>query len=172
MDPQRLLSLLKYIYYAYRTIPFCLRYIDLEIHIIGHNRTKMICFVEDYSRNISVKYLSEYLQKYTNKGQFLLSPLKVNGYFKLPKQRKRMNNGNKNASLIEAINVMSISTKFQLYPPYGFWGKDFIRSFHKFSSFGCHGKHWNSEVWTKNMFGTGLLKEYSCNTFVRIPAVR
>ena len=30
-------------------------------------------------------------------------------------------------------NVMNISAKFQIYPPYGFWGDDFLIFFHKFS---------------------------------------
>ena len=37
----------------------------------------------------------------------------------------------KNAIFIEA-NVMNISAKFQVYPPYGFWGEDFLIFFCKF----------------------------------------
>ena len=43
-----------------------------------------------------------------------------------------MNNSNKNAIFVEA-NVMKISAKFQLYPPYGFWADDFWIFFLKFS---------------------------------------
>ena len=38
----------------------------------------------------------------------------------------------KNILFIEA-NVMNISAKFQLHPPYGFWGDDFLIFFRKFS---------------------------------------
>ena len=31
----------------------------------------------------------------------------------------------KNIIIVEA-NVLNISAKFQLYPPYGFWGDDFF----------------------------------------------
>ena len=31
----------------------------------------------------------------------------------------------KNTNFVEA-NVMNISAKFQLHPPYGFWGDDFL----------------------------------------------
>ena len=39
-------------------------------------------------------------------------------------QQKHMINGNKKLSFVEA-NVMNISEKFQLHPPYGFWLDDF-----------------------------------------------
>ena len=42
-----------------------------------------------------------------------------------------MSNGNKNTSYVEP-NVMNISAKFQLHPPYGFWD-DFWIFFRKFS---------------------------------------
>ena len=35
-----------------------------------------------------------------------------------------MSSGNKNTIFIEA-NIMNISAKIQLYPPYGFWGDGF-----------------------------------------------
>ena len=38
----------------------------------------------------------------------------------------------KNIIYVEA-NVMNISTKFQLHPPDGFWGEDFLIFFRKFS---------------------------------------
>ena len=50
----------------------------------------------------------------------------------LPLQQKYMSNSNKNIIFIEA-NVMDISVKFQLHPPYGFWGEDFWIVFRKFS---------------------------------------
>ena len=39
-----------------------------------------------------------------------------------------MSNGNKNEISVEA-NVMNIFAKFQLHPPYGFWGYDFLNIF-------------------------------------------
>ena len=79
----------------------------------------------------------------------------------------------KNKSFVEA-NVMNISAKFQLHPPYGFWGDDFWIFFRKFilsvamatdqiQQFGQ-----NSYVW----YGRGLLKEHLCKTFVNISAMR
>ena len=43
-----------------------------------------------------------------------------------------MSNGNKNTSFVEA-NVINSSAKFQLQPPYDFWGDDFLIFFRKFS---------------------------------------
>ena len=43
-----------------------------------------------------------------------------------------MGNGNKNTYFVEANvmnDVMNISAKFQLHPPYGFWGDDFFNMF-------------------------------------------
>ena len=42
-----------------------------------------------------------------------------------------MGNGNKNTIFVEA-NVMNISEKFQLHPPYGFGGDDFLIFFCEF----------------------------------------
>ena len=42
-----------------------------------------------------------------------------------------MSNGNKNIFFVKA-NIMNISAKFQLHPPYGFWGDDFLIFFRKF----------------------------------------
>ena len=36
-------------------------------------------------------------------------------------------------NIFVAANAMNITTKFQLYPPYGFWGDDFLLFFRKFS---------------------------------------
>ena len=38
----------------------------------------------------------------------------------------------KNTIYVEA-NVMNMSAKFQLHPPYGFWGEDFLTFFQKFT---------------------------------------
>ena len=45
---------------------------------------------------------------------------------------KHMSHGNKKVLFVE-VNVMNISTKFQLHPPYGFWGDDFLIFFRKFN---------------------------------------
>ena len=39
-------------------------------------------------------------------------------------------NESKNAIFVEAI-VINIYAKFQLYPPYGFWGNDFLIFYRK-----------------------------------------
>ena len=58
--------------------------------------------------------------------------------------------GIKNRNFVEA-NVMNISAQFQLHPPYGFWGDDFVTFFCKFNiyPFGYNGNPSSSEVWTK-----------------------
>ena len=43
-----------------------------------------------------------------------------------------MKNSNKNAIFVDA-NVMNISAKFRLYPPYDLWGEEFSILFRKFS---------------------------------------
>ena len=52
--------------------------------------------------------------------------------FRLSWQPIKFNCLDKNAIFVEA-NVMNISAKFQLYPPYGFWGEHFSILFRKFS---------------------------------------
>ena len=38
----------------------------------------------------------------------------------------------KNIVYVET-NVMNMYAKFQLHPPYGFWGEDFLRTFQNFN---------------------------------------
>ena len=64
-----------------------------------------------------------------------------------------MRNGNKNILFVKA-NVMNISTKFQLYSPYGFC---------------CPGNQSDSAVWTKFMW---LVEDYSRNISVKLLSKR
>ena len=43
-----------------------------------------------------------------------------------------MGNDNKNIIYVET-NVMNMYSKFQLHPPYGFYGEDFLIIFRKFT---------------------------------------
>ena len=54
-------------------------------------------------------------------------------HYKLSYQRKHMINGNKKKTNFIEANVMIISAKFQLHPPYSFWGNYFLIFFRKFS---------------------------------------
>ena len=61
---------------------------------------------------------------------------------------------------------MNISAKFQLHPPYGFWGDDFWMFFFlQIYPFGCHGNQSNSKVWTKFI---RLEEDYSRNISVKL----
>ena len=65
---------------------FWIFFLKFSILVANQNNsevwTKIICLLEDYSMNISIKLLSKYMQWESNK--FSLFPLKVNGNFKLP----------------------------------------------------------------------------------------
>ena len=78
-----------------------------------------------------------------------------------------MSNSNKNGIFVEA-NVINISVKFQLHPPYGFRGDEFFIFFSnvsfrlpwqpiKFRGLDKHDK--------------GLYKEHFCKTFIKISDV-
>ena len=69
----------------------------------------------------------------------------------------------KNKLFVEA-NVMNISAKFQLHPPYGFWGDDFLIFFLRIYPFSCHGNQSNSAIWTKFMFA---VEDFSRNSSVK-----
>ena len=74
----------------------------------------------------------------------------------------------KKHNFVEA-NVMNISTKFQLYPPYGFWGEDFL-IFFVFRLPWQPIKFWDLDK--IHMVGRGPFKEHFCKTFVKISAMR
>ena len=59
----------------------------------------------------------------------------------------------------------NISAKFQLHPPYGFPGGDFLIFFSQIWPFSCHGNQLNSEVWTKFIY---LVEDYSRNIYVKL----
>ena len=77
--------------------------------------TTSLCLVKVYLTNIYKKVLSKYCSEISNKDILSL--------FLSMEQQKHMINGNKKR-FVEA-NVMNISEKFQLHPPYGFWLDDF-----------------------------------------------
>ena len=79
---------------------------------------------------------------------------------------------NGNTMFVEA-NVMNISTKFQLHPPYGFWGDGFSNMFSRIYPFGLPWQPIKFSGLDKiHMFGSGLLKEHLCKFFVKISAMR
>ena len=134
--------------------------------------TKFICLVEDYSRNISVKLLSKYLQWDSNKGLLSHFPLQVSGNFKLSQQRKHISNGQKKKTKKKKANVMNMSAKFQVHPTYGIWGEDFwLLSANLSFRLPRQPIKFNS-LDKIHMLYRGLLKEYFCKTFVKISAVR
>ena len=57
----------------------------------------------------------------------------------------------KNIIYVEA-NVMNKYAKFQLHPPYGFLGEDFLIFFSKIYTLCCHDNQSNSAIWTKFMW--------------------
>ena len=59
---------------------------------------------------------------------------------------------------------MNMYAKFQLHPPYGFWGEDFWIFFSKIYPLCCHGKQSNSAIWTKCI---RIVEDYSRNISVK-----
>ena len=94
---------------------------------------RIICLVQDHSRNISVKVLSKYLQWLNNKCHFANFPLHV--YNSLSYHYHWVwALAIQNIKFVEA-NTNNISAKSQSYIPYGFWGDDFKRYFFYFFAF-------------------------------------
>ena len=98
-----------------------------QIQWFGQNS----CLVEDYSRNISVKLLSKYLQWDGNKSPFSLFPYKSMETLSCHSNQNAWATAIKNNNFVEAI-VRNNSAKFQLYPPNSFWGVEFWIFFLKF----------------------------------------
>ena len=73
----------------------------------------------------------------------------------------------KNKRFVEPI-VMNISAKFQLHPPYVFWGDDFWIFFRECILLVAMATNQFSSLDTIHMFGRGLLKEHLRKTFVKI----
>ena len=124
--------------------------------------TKFICLVEDYSRNISVKLLSKYLQY----------EIAIKAYFHVSNYKSMEILGCQSNESTWATAIKNISAKFQLHPPYGFWGDDFLILFHKFSLSVAMATIKFSSLDKIHMIHRGLLKEHFCKTFVKIPTVR
>ena len=59
-------------------------------------------------------------------------------------------------------NIMNISWKFELHPPYDFWGED-LWIFAQILCLGCNGKNSKFEIWTKFMCN---VRDYSRNIAV------
>ena len=70
----------------------------------------------------------------------------------------------KNKIFIE-VNFINISAKFQVHPPYGFWGEDFWIFFLQIYPLGCHDNRSNSAVWTKFI---RFIEDYSRNISVKL----
>ena len=124
--------------------------------------TKFISLVEDYSRNISVKLLSKYLQWDSSKGLLWHFPLQVNGNFLSCHCNERTRaTAIKNIIFIEA-NVMKTFLQ-------SFWSEYFFANLSfrlpwqpiKFSSL--------DKI---HMLHIRLLKEHFCKTSVKISTVR
>ena len=95
------------------------------------NLYNSLCLVKDYSTNIYEKVLSKYLQWDNNKRPtfnfLIISQWKI-----CHSNKSTWAMAIKTIIFIEA-NVLNIPAKFQLLPPYGFWGDDFLICFRKFS---------------------------------------
>ena len=85
---------------------------------------KTICLAEDYSRNISVKLCHNICSEIAIKAKFHFSHYKSMETLSCQSKKSTRATSTRNATFVEA-NVMNISAKFQLYPPYGFRGDDF-----------------------------------------------
>ena len=94
-----------------------------QIQRFGQNS----CLAEDYSRNISVKLLSKYLQWDSNKGLLSLFPLQVNENYVVI-ATKAQATAIKNKLFIES-NVVNIIAKFQVHPPLWFLRRWFFNIF-------------------------------------------
>ena len=68
----------------------------------------------------------------------------------------------KNIIYVKA-NVMNMYAKFQLHPPYSFWGEDLI--FFQIYPLCCHGNQSNSAIWTKFIW---IAEDYSRNISVKL----
>ena len=66
---------------------------------------------------------------------------------------------------------MNMYAKFQLHPPYGFWGEDFwMFFFQKFKHLVAMATNQNQRK--IHMAGRGLLQKYFSKKFVKISAVK
>ena len=82
--------------------------------------SNFLCLEEDYSRNISLKLLSKYFQSDGKKTYFHFSHYKSMETLNYHSNKSTWAMATKNTILVEA-NVMKVSWKFQLHPPYDFW---------------------------------------------------
>ena len=139
-----------------------------QIQRFGQN----LCLIEDYSRNISENFCQNNCSEIEIKAYFHFSHYKSVEIIRCHSEKSTWATAIKNIVFVEA-NVMNISTKFQLHPPYGFWGEDFLIFFCKFSisvamatnqiqRFGQNSYSWC--IWPP--------KEHFCKTFVKISAMR
>ena len=67
---------------------------------------------------------------------------------------------------------MNISAKFQLRPPSGFWGDDFLKFVRKFSLSVAIATSQYSGLDKIHIFGREPLRKHFCKTVVKISAVR
>ena len=93
--------------------------------------TKFIWLVEDYSRNISVKLCQNICNDIAIKAYFHVSHYKSMETLSCYSNESILATAIKKHNFYRA-NVINLSAKFQLHPPYGFWGDDFLIFFRKF----------------------------------------
>ena len=132
--------------------------------------TKFIWSVEDYSRNISVKLLSKYLQWDSNKSQYF-SHSKSMETLSCHSNQSVWATAVKNNTFVQA-SVRNTYAKFQLYPPKQLLRSWFLNIFSKIYPLCCHDNQSNSAIWTKFIW---IIEDYSRNISVKkisISAVR
>ena len=78
-----------------------------------------------------------------------------------------MGNDNKHTVYVEA-NVMNMYAKFQLHPPYGFWGEDFWICFGKLTLYVAMEPIKFSDLDKIHMNRRELLKKHVCNKNLNI----
>lgn len=119
---------------------------------------KFTWLVKDYSKNISVKGLSEYLQWHRNIYKFSIFPLNVNGSHS--NHTARVIARKRNTVFLKAC-TMILSIKFELYRSHSFWD-DFSNIFSIFFSFGSHVNEPYCAMF--HLVGTRLLRNHFCKS--------
>ena len=99
----------------------------------------LFLFGVDHSTNISINVLSHY-------SQFSFFTVQVYENLSCHSNQSTEVTAIKNKTFVK-VNPMNISAKVQLYPPYSFWGVDFLIFFRKFCISVAKQSNW--KVWTK-----------------------
>ena len=120
---------------------------------------RIICLVEDHSRNISMEVLAKHLQKFNNNAILLFSHYMATLSFH--SNQSFWAKAIENLKFVEAKTKI-ISAKSQSYIPCGFWGNDF---FFYFWHFGCHG---NKSKWALGRKIICLKEDHSRDISVKV----